>query len=172
MNKPLPLQSIYDELTELPNRELLLDRINQGIVKLEQSESLLAILFLDLDKFKNINDQFGQNIGDELLKTVAVCLSASTRGSDTVARDEKDKFIVLLPEINSKRDAELVADKIIEGLNSINNIQEYSLRISVSIGIAVFPTDGFNVADLVQNADKAMRAAKKLGGNCYRFYAP
>ncbi len=161
----------HDALTKLPNRQLLLDRINQGLSRSERSEFLLAILFLDLDKFKNINDQLGHDVGDELLKTVAVRISALVRGSDTVSRAGGDEFIVVLPEINEQHDAELVAQKIIQGLGTVIDVKGYELNISASIGIAFYPMDGNSAVELMKKADRAMYLAKEAGGNCYRIFS-
>jgi diguanylate cyclase (GGDEF)-like protein/PAS domain S-box-containing protein len=161
----------HDGLTHLPNRQLLLDRINQGLVKAERSELLLAVMFLDLDKFKYINDRLGHDIGDELLKTVAVRLSASVRESDTVARSGGDEFVIFLHEINHVHDAELVAKKILAGLNRPVQAKIHELAISASIGIAIYPFDGTTVFDLMKKADMAMYIAKESGRNQYHFYS-
>jgi len=161
----------HDPLTRLPNRQLLLDRINQGLAKSERSQLLLAILFLDLDKFKEINDNLGHDIGDELLKTIAVRVSASVRGSDTVARAGGDEFIIVLPEINDRHDAVLVAKKILEGIGSSIIIKGYELDVSASIGIAFYPSDGTDAFELMKKADTAMYVAKDAGRNCYRLYS-
>lgn len=163
--------AFHDPLTRLPNRQLLLDRINEGLTKSEHSQLLLAILFLDLDKFKEINDQLGHDIGDELLQTIAVRISASVRGSDTVARAGGDEFIVVLPEINDRHDAVLVAQKILEGIKSPLLIQGYELDVSASIGVAFYPSDGSDAFELMKKADIAMYVAKDAGGNCYRLYS-
>lgn len=161
----------HDSLTRLPNRQLLLDRINQGLAKTERSQLLLAILFLDLDKFKDINDRLGHDIGDELLKTVAVRVSASVRGSDTVARAGGDEFIIVLPEISDRHDAVLVAQKILAGMGSSIYIKGYELDVSASIGIAFYPSDGSDAFELMKKADTAMYVAKDAGRNCYRLYS-
>jgi diguanylate cyclase (GGDEF)-like protein len=161
----------HDALTGLPNRQLLWDRMNQGIAKTERSQSELAVLFLDLDKFKNVNDQLGHDIGDELLKQVAVRVSASVRESDTVARTGGDEFIIVLPEINQPQDAELVAQKILKALSSLTYVQGYELDVSASIGIAFYPLDGKNILDLMKKADMAMYTAKERGRNCYQVYS-
>lgn len=161
----------HDVLTQLPNRQLLLDRINQGLAKTERSQMLLAILFLDLDKFKEINDQLGHDIGDELLKTIAVLVSASVRGSDTVARAGGDEFIIVLPEVSDRHDAVLVAQKILAGMGSVIYIKGNKIDVSASIGIAFYPSDGNSAFELMKKADIAMYAAKGAGRNCYRLYS-
>ncbi|GEM_PF-3552708 len=161
----------HDVLTSLPNRQLLLDRINQGLAKTERSQLLLAILFLDLDKFKDINDRLGHDIGDELLKTIAVRVTASVRGSDTVARSGGDEFIIVLPEISDRHDAVLVAQKILTGIGSVMYVKGYELDVSASIGIAFYPSDGDNAFELMKKADMAMYVAKEAGRNCYRLYS-
>jgi len=161
----------HDVLTSLPNRQLLMDRINQSLAKTARSGLLLAVMFLDLDKFKNINDRLGHDIGDELLKTVAVRLSASVRDSDTVSRSGGDEFIIVLPEINEPRDAELVAKKILERIGSVIYVKGYQLEVSISIGIAFYPSDGEGALELMKKADMAMYVAKEAGRNQYHFYS-
>ncbi len=160
----------HDVLTGLPNRQLLLDRISQGFSQTEQAESLLAILFLDLDKFKQINDTLGHDVGDELLKIIAVRVSASIRGTDTVSRTGGDEFIIVLPDINDRSDAEKVAQKILDRINGLLDVKGHQLEVSASIGIALYPSDGDTVVELMKKADMAMYMAKEAGGNCYRFY--
>jgi len=160
----------HDVLTGLPNRQLLLDRISRGFAQTERAESLLAILFLDLDKFKQINDTLGHDVGDELLKTIAVRVSASVRGTDTVSRTGGDEFTIVLPDINTRSDVEKVAQKILDGINGFLDVKGHQLEVLASIGIALYPSDGDNVVELMKKADMAMYTAKEAGGNCYRFY--
>ncbi|MCD6039860.1 MAG: yegE 3 [Gammaproteobacteria bacterium] len=161
----------HDGLTMLPNRQLLMDRITQSLAKTERSRLLLAVMFLDLDKFKDINDHLGHDVGDELLKAIAVRLSASVRDSDTVARSGGDEFIIVLSEINEARDAELIAKKIVERVSALVYVKGQALEVSVSIGIALYPFDGENAVELMKKADLAMYAAKQVGGNRYHFYS-
>ncbi len=149
----------------------LLDRIDQRLVEAGRLQLLLAILFLDLDKFKNVNDRLGHDIGDELLKIIAVRVSASIRGSDLVARAGGDEFVIVLPEINERYDAELVAQKILNGIGPLVYVKEHQLEVSASVGIALYPFDGENAAELMKKSEIAMYAAKNAGRNCYRFYS-
>jgi diguanylate cyclase (GGDEF)-like protein/PAS domain S-box-containing protein len=159
-----------DALTGLPNRQFLVDLIKQELEKVEKSHLLLAVMFLDLDKFKNINDRFGHDVGDEILKTMAVRLSALVRDTDIVARSGGDEFVIVLPEINQQTDAALIAKKIIEGLSSTIYAQGYQLNITASIGIALYPFDGMDASELMKRADMALYVAKEAGRNQFYFY--
>jgi diguanylate cyclase (GGDEF)-like protein len=161
----------FDSLTGLPNRRMLLDRLDQSLLRAKRYESALAILFLDLDNFKAINDSLGHDVGDELLKAVSVRLSACVRTRDTVSRHGGDEFIILLPEIAHPGDAALVAEKIIATINAPVQIGDNTLTVSTSIGIAVYPINGAHtVQELLKIADSAMYAAKDAGRNGYRFF--
>ena len=161
----------YDTLTNLPNRRLMLSRLEQALAQAKRYQRSLAIMFLDLDKFKIINDTLGHDIGDELLKVVATRLSTCVRSGDTVSRHGGDEFIIVLAEIAHPQDAALVAEKIINALKEPIPIRDHPLQITTSIGIAVFPT---NAADddleLMKKADIAMYSAKEAGRNRYCFY--
>ncbi len=160
----------YDTLTDLPNRRLLIDRFNQALTQAKRFRRSLAVLFLDLDHFKSINDQLGHDIGDELLKVVAARLCACVRTVDTVSRQGGDEFIVILTEIHHPRDAELVAGKILDSLAQPIVVADQRLHITTSIGIAMLPVDGTEDArELMKKADMAMYAAKEAGRNQYRF---
>lgn len=156
--------AFYDPLTGLPNRRLLQDRLQQGLSKARRDQKRLALLFIDLDKFKPVNDDFGHAVGDELLLAVAQCLQTCVRESDTVARVGGDEFVVLLPVIEAAPDALRVAQKIHDAL-----VQPFTLSagqtvsISSSTGIAIYPEHGSNEAELTQNADTAMYQAKAAG---------
>jgi diguanylate cyclase (GGDEF)-like protein/PAS domain S-box-containing protein len=160
----------HDFLTNLPNRVLLNDRIAQAIVQAKRRGSTLAVLFLDLDKFKHINDSIGHELGDKLLQSVAKRLSDSVRSSDTVSRLGGDEFLILVSEAHSAVDASLAAEKIITALASPHTIGEHELHITTSIGISIFPGDGDNPETLMQNADTAMYQAKEHGRNNYQFF--
>ncbi len=164
------LLAYYDTLTNLPNRRLLIDRFNLALAQAKRYRRSLAVLFLDLDHFKTINDQLGHDVGDELLSVVATRLSACVRGVDTVARQGGDEFIVLLAEIHCPQDAELAAQKILDALAVPITVEEHHLQISTSIGIAFRAADGTDDArELMKKADMAMYAAKEAGRNQYRF---
>lgn len=164
--------AFFDPLTNLPNRRMLLDRLTLGLTQAERFGRSLAIMFLDLDNFKRINDTFGHDVGDELLKEVATRLTSCVRGGDTVTRQGGDEFIIVLSEISEPDDAALVAEKIISSLNAPVYIAGHALQVTTSIGIAVYPINGTdNTMNLMNKADKAMYAAKADGKNRYRFYS-
>jgi diguanylate cyclase (GGDEF)-like protein len=129
-------------------------------------------MFVDLDRFKPVNDTFGHRVGDDLLKAVAGRLVNCVRKEDTVARAGGDEFIVVLSELTKREDAALIGGKILEQLSRPFSVERHELEISCSIGISVFPDDGKNLLELVNNADLAMYHAKKAGRNGYRFFAP
>jgi len=162
----------HDLLTNLPNRLLFSDRLNQGIARARRNGRQLAILFVDLDHFKNVNDTLGHDLGDELLKKVAGYLAAHVRKSDTLARIGGDEFILLLDDVEVPRYAGAVAEKILGLLSRTITVSGYEIFISASIGVSFFPTDGEDVTTLVKNADTAMYYAKTHGRNAYHFYAP
>lgn len=161
----------YDVLTCLPNRRLLLDRLNQALAQAQRHQRSLAVMFLDLDRFKEVNDTLGHDVGDELLKVVAERLELCVRGGDTVSRQGGDEFVIILSEIAQQRDAALVAEKILEVLSQPVTIQRHKLRITTSIGIAVYTVDSADDAmKLMKKADIAMYQAKEAGRNGFRFY--
>ncbi|MEJ2794297.1 diguanylate cyclase [Iodobacter sp. LRB] len=162
----------YDLLTQLPNRILLFERIGQALIRAKRNQGKLAILFIDLDKFKPVNDLHGHATGDLLLEESAKRMLSCLRDSDTVGRIGGDEFMVLLPEINSESDARAVAEKIREALKLTFILAEKSLTISSCIGIALFPDHGTNVAELAKNADAAMYQAKALGGDGVSVFVP
>jgi diguanylate cyclase (GGDEF)-like protein/PAS domain S-box-containing protein len=160
----------YDPLTDLPNRALITDRLQQAVIRAQRDEKHMAVMFLDLDKFKPVNDTLGHDIGDLLLIQVAQRLLASVRASDTVARIGGDEFVILLPSIEQERDAVLVAEKILHALGRPFSVADHDLHISGSVGIASYPEHGDDEKLLLINADIAMYHAKKDGRNGYRFY--
>jgi diguanylate cyclase (GGDEF)-like protein/PAS domain S-box-containing protein len=164
-------QAYFDGLTGLPNRQLFFDRLSVAIEQASRENRLLAVLFLDLDRFKNVNDSLGHNVGDLLLFDAADRLSDCLRKSDTVSRLGGDEFTILLSEINAPGDAGLVAEKIIQAINQPFLLQEQSINIGVSIGIALFPEHGKNADDLIKAADTAMYLAKDNGRNNFQIYS-
>ena len=160
----------HDALTGLPNRLLLQDRIEQALVQDARNQKQIAVLFIDLDHFKTINDSLGHEIGDFLLKAVAERLLACVRNEDTVARQGGDEFIVVLNSIGESLDAAKVAQKILDSLGQPYHIHENELHIGGSIGIAIFPEDGTNAEALLKNSDIAMYYAKENGRNNYQFF--
>ncbi|MDX2213203.1 MAG: CHASE2 domain-containing protein [Oculatellaceae cyanobacterium bins.114] len=160
----------HDALTGLPNRELLSDRLNQSLEWAKNHDQLIAILFLDLDGFKQINDTYGHDMGNLLLKAVAQRLTRCLRSSDTVARYGGDEFVVLLPAIPSVQDIARVADKILQTLSQQFILDGKMIPVSTSIGISIYPNDTQDEDELIKKADIAMYEAKGLGKNCYQFF--
>lgn len=160
----------HDTLTTLPNRKLFHERLSQSIEWANQNHQLVALLFLDLDGFKLINDTQGHDIGDLLLQTVAERLKRCLRSSDTVSRLGGDEFTVILPGIPSLPDIARVADKILTTINQPFILHGHKIRISTSIGISVYPLNGEDIETLIKNADTAMYSAKEAGKNNYTFY--
>jgi diguanylate cyclase (GGDEF)-like protein/PAS domain S-box-containing protein len=162
----------HDALTDLPNRALFSDRLQQSLALAKRDKTHLALMFLDLDKFKPINDTFGHAVGDLLLKEVAIRLQNCVRESDTVSRIGGDEFVVLLPTVEAEQDAMLVADKILHSLVQPFELAGNSLSISVSIGLVVYPEHGDDERALTKNADIAMYHAKAGGRNNAKFFRP
>ncbi|MHB1230822.1 MAG: diguanylate cyclase domain-containing protein [Halothiobacillus sp.] len=160
----------YDALTDLPNRRLVQDRIEQSIARVQRTKSQFAVMFIDLNKFKSVNDTLGHDVGDILLKTVAQRLTGTLRAEDTVGRQSGDEFIVVLANISAPDDPGQVAQKIIAALLEPVEIHGQFLQPSASIGIAVYPKDGEDVETLIKHSDKAMYLAKDMGSSTYRFY--
>lgn len=163
-------QANYDVLTNLPNRTLLVDRAEEALQRAERDNASMALMFVDLDRFKFINDHYGHAAGDGLLIEVAGRIKASLRKSDTVIRLSGDEFIVLMPKIQQAADAGYVAEKIIATLSEPYLIENNRTYLSASAGIAVFPVDGDSVEILLSHADKAMYRAKELGRNQFLFF--
>lgn len=160
----------HDFLTGLPNRVLLNDRIAQAIASANRYGTQVALLFLDLDNFKHINDSLGHATGDKLLQSVTERLSACVRNTDTVSRQGGDEFIILLEDSKTGKNAALIADKILEELTLPHMIGKCQLHISTSIGISVYPHDGLDADTLLKSADTAMYYAKEKGRNNYQFF--
>jgi diguanylate cyclase (GGDEF)-like protein/PAS domain S-box-containing protein len=161
----------HDGLTGLPNRTLLHDRLQQALAQAQRSQHRVAVMFLDLDRFKTVNDTLGHAVGDELLKHVAGRLTGVVRAVDTVSRLGGDEFVVVLHEVSSADDAVQVAEKIIAALAPTVSIESHPLRATPSIGISMYPDDGDEVFALMKNADTAMYHAKASGRNNFQFYA-
>ncbi|WP_156612731.1 EAL domain-containing protein [Paramagnetospirillum marisnigri] len=162
----------FDVLTGLPNRRLFLDRLQLAIANAHRHGHLMAIMFLDLDLFKRINDSLGHGVGDQVLVETAARLSHSVREGDTVARLGGDEFTILLPEIEHLEDAAKLAERVIGQVKQPFIIDDHELYITTSIGIGVYPEDGETVETLIKNADTAMYRAKDLGRNSYQMYTP
>ncbi len=159
----------HDELTGLPTRGLLYDRLDQAILHAERHRSLLAVLFIDLDGFKNINDSLGHDAGDELLRMLAQRLKESVRAEDTVARHGGDEFVLALGELHNASDVEPIVRKLLARIAALQIGNDLARMLTASIGVAFYPTDGRNGADLISRADAAMYRAKQRGKNTYEL---
>ena len=171
-NKQLHHLALHDSLTRLPNRSLLEDRIVQAMAAAERSGAHFALMFLDLDRFKTINDSLGHHYGDKLLQAVAQRLAQSVRAEDTVARIGGDEFVVLLGAIGLPTVAAGIAQKLLDALAVPLIVEGQEQNVSVSIGISMYPDDGVHLRDLMSNADSAMYHAKKMGRGNYQFFTP
>jgi diguanylate cyclase len=159
-----------DFLTGLPNRALLTDRLGQAIALAQRHRKRVALMYLDLDNFKNINDSLGHSVGDQVLQSAARRLEACVRHSDTVSRHGGDEFVVLLSEIEAAQDAAHAAEKLIIAMGDTHIIGEHRLNVTLSIGISVYPDDGDTVEAVLTNADTAMYHAKRGGRNNYKKF--
>lgn len=163
-------QAHYDHLTGLPNRFLSLDRLRLLINEAKRNQKLMAVMFLDLDDFKKVNDTLGHDIGDKLLIEASNRLTYVTRACDTVGRLGGDEFIILLADLPSEKEAQLIAEKLLEQFRSPFSIEKRELLLTSSIGIALYPNDGADSQTILKNADTAMYRAKELGRNIYSFF--
>jgi diguanylate cyclase (GGDEF)-like protein len=171
-NAQLEHAATHDALTGLPNRVLLADRLAQATAQSERYSRGFAVMVVDLDRFKSINDSLGHIAGDDLLKEMAKRLSQQLRKADTLARLGGDEFVLVLNEISGPRDAETVASKVLAAMAQPVTLSGLEVQISASIGISVFPEDGVDAETLLQHADAAMYHAKKNGRNAFQFFAP
>ena len=162
----------HDFLTGLPNRMLFNDRVGQAIAFSARHRNKIAVLFLDLDGFKHINDSLGHPIGDKLLQSVTQRLVDCVRGSDTVSRQGGDEFVVLLSEVKHLEDAAITARRMLQAVAQVHSIDLHDLHVTASIGISVYPDDGVDAETLVKNADTAMYQAKEKGRQGYQFFKP
>jgi diguanylate cyclase (GGDEF)-like protein len=165
-------QALHDALTGLPNRILLQDRLATGLTRAKRKNEEIAIIFLDLDRFKNINDTLGHQTGDKLLQQVAKRLSSAVRSQDTVARFGGDEFTILLTGLNPKKEIKKLADKIFTALQDPIMIDDHELHVNISMGIAIYPLHGRTEDVLLKNADIALYHAKDEGRNNYCIYDP
>jgi diguanylate cyclase (GGDEF)-like protein len=163
-------QATHDALTGLPNRSLLSDRLEQTILMARRRRNQAAVLFLDLDNFKVINDSLGHDIGDQLLKTIAGRLTDVVRSSDTVSRQAGDEFVTILSDLTEPENAAKVAGKIIERVSAPLVLGSHDVSITCSIGISIYPKDGDDVPALLRNADTALYRAKEHGKNGFQFF--
>ena len=163
-------QAYHDILTDLPNRVLFKDRLGLAVLQAKRNDSCLALLFIDLDRFKLVNDTLGHGIGDQLLQQTALRLKACLRSGDTLARLGGDEFTAVLPELNDRQDAVVIAEKFLECLRLPFQLAGQSLHISASIGIAIYPGDGESLDELIRNSDIAMYHTKAEGKNGHSFF--
>ena len=166
----LDYMAYHDPLTGLPNRHLLSDRLRQATARADRLGEQVGVLFLDLDRFKNINDSLGHPLGDALLKAVAERLSGALRESDTLARLGGDEFVVVMEDVTGEHDMAALADKLLSVFQAPFCVQEHELSVDASIGVSVYPVDGNDPAILVRNADSAMYRAKESRRNSFVFY--
>jgi diguanylate cyclase (GGDEF)-like protein/PAS domain S-box-containing protein len=170
--KRIEFMAHHDTLTQLPNRIYMKDRLEKILALARRRRSATAILFIDLDNFKTVNDSLGHHAGDLLLCEIAKRISATVRDADIVSRLGGDEFLVVLPDITSHGDAAIVADKLLEVINTSVTIDGHQLSVSPSIGISVFPQDGETADELIRHADAAMYHAKDSGRSNYQFFIP
>ncbi|KUO70337.1 MAG: diguanylate cyclase [Desulfosporosinus sp. BRH_c37] len=163
-------QALHDCLTKLPNRALLDEQLNLAISYAQRAAKILAVLFLDLDEFKKINDNFGHPYGDELLRGVSERLQSCIRKSDLLSRLGGDEFIIVLSQIKTKQDVSNLAQKVIHAFAQPFNIFDQAVYITISIGISLYPNDTLDAKDLIKNADIAMYRSKKSGKNSFNFF--
>ncbi|MBE9486715.1 MAG: EAL domain-containing protein [Desulfuromonadales bacterium] len=170
--KRLNFLAHHDPLTSLPNRVLFNERLAHALTKTRRSDKKLGLLFLDLDRFKNINDSLGHAFGDQVLKTVADRLEQTVRAEDTVARLGGDEFLIILEEVNGPQAVASLAQKVLTAFAAPVEVLSQELSVTVSIGIGMYPADGHDSEELLKCADVAMYGAKKGGGNRFQFYTP
>lgn len=171
-SRALESMALHDALTGLPNRRLLMDRLSLAIAHARRNTSAMAVMFLDLDGFKQINDTLGHAVGDLLLQSVAQRLSSCVRGSDTVSRQGGDEFVVLLGDLATSQDAAQSAQKLVQVLSEPHLLDGHRVNLTVSLGLTTFPDDGDDAATLVRNADAAMYDTKRQGRNGCRAFTP
>ena len=166
----LDFLAYHDPLTELPNRLLLLDRLDHALQRAKRFRQQLAVLFLDLDRFKNINDSLGHAVGDSVLQLAAERIGSEVRAEDTISRLGGDEFVIILDQIDDVQDAASLAQKLIAAFQQPFIADQHELHLSISMGISIYPSDGENGDTLIKNADAAMYKAKEEGRNDYQFY--
>ncbi|MBU2894259.1 EAL domain-containing protein [Colwellia sp. D2M02] len=164
--------AFYDELTQLPNRRLFYDRIDIALASAHRNQEKVALFFIDLDYFKDINDNYGHRVGDQLLQSIAKRLTDSIKEGDTVARLGGDEFTLLLTEIKEVSHISKICQRVIDQVRQPYHIDGHTLQVTTSIGIAVYPDDGTNETELLKNADIAMYRAKDIGRNSFQLFTP
>jgi diguanylate cyclase (GGDEF)-like protein/PAS domain S-box-containing protein len=172
MSRQMTHLAEHDFLTGLPNRTLLNDRISQAIAFAQRYTKKVAVLFLDLDGFKHINDSLGHPTGDKLLQSIAKRLVKCVRGSDTISRQGGDEFVALLLDVDRPEDAGITARRMLRVVSEAHSIDQHDLHITASIGVSIYPDDGLDAETLIKNADTAMYQAKENGRQSYQFFKP
>ncbi len=160
----------YDGLTGLANRLLFRERLDRALIRADRNKTLVALLVIDLDRFKNINDTLGHDAGDQLLIKVAGRLEQCTREGDTIARLGGDEFTIIMEDVKAFEDAVKIVDKVLNGMKNSFDLLSREIYVSPSVGISMYPLDDTDAGNLLKNADSAMYSAKESGRNCYRFY--
>ena len=160
----------YDSLCDLPNRMLFYDRLRQALSRSKRNDQKIAVMFMDLDGFKNVNDDYGHLVGDELLQQVSKRVVTTLRESDTIARIGGDEFTLIITDIDNKESVAKIANKILATIQQTFSLHGNKFNISASIGISIFPENSEDISMLVKQADLAMYKAKKEGKNCFRFF--
>ena len=168
----LDFLAYHDHLTGLPNRLLFKERLELALIRARRRESIVAVLFIDLDHFKHINDTLGHSVGDQLLQLVATRIKSVFRAEDTVARLSGDEFTVLLTDITSRESVDLILDKLLQAFRKPVSVGDHEFYQSISVGVSLYPSDGQDVESLMKNADAAMYRAKEEGRQAYRYYKP
>lgn len=166
----LEFMAYHDSLTELPNRVLLLDRLQHAVQKAERAQTMVAVLFVDLDRFKHVNDSLGHAAGDGLLRQITARMQAVCRDNDTLARIGGDEFVLVMEDLKDAADAACMAERMIQSLRQPFRLGDHDIVMTVSVGISVYPADGGDVQALLRNADAAMYQSKESGRNTFRFY--
>jgi len=168
-SRKLEFLALHDALTGLPNRRLLMDRLSLAIAHARRSKRTMAVMYLDLDGFKQINDTFGHDGGDTLLSMVAARLVAAVRQEDTVARLSGDEFVIVLSDLSHVDDVAKLASKVIQAVSQPYSIQGCRVNMTTSVGVSIYPTHGEEVGTLMKSADMALYEAKRTGKNDYRI---
>lgn len=172
LEETIKYMAFYDTLTELPNRILFTERLQQALATARRNNKPVAVMFLDLDRFKVINDTYDHPTGDLLLRQVARRLQNLARDRDTIARLGGDEFILLFQELKSSQDAIVLAQKILKTFTTVFSVDSYEIYMTASIGVSMYPADGTDASTLIKNADSSMYHIKGQGGNSYQFYSP
>jgi diguanylate cyclase (GGDEF)-like protein len=172
MEEQIRRMAHFDSLTNLPNRILLMDRLEQALAVSQRNQSRTGVIFMDLDHFKEINDNLGHHVGDMLLQQVAERIRENLREVDTVSRLGGDEFVMVLPELRHSEDAQIIAQKLLRALDDAFIISGEKLTVTPSLGISIYPDHNDDAGMLIRLADKAMYHAKQAGRNTCRFYDP